>query len=221
MLAHGGLSHGLVGRQAPGAEPDLVAGRTEDSVARRHHLGATGGEDQILATGTLIGARLAHVGDRLLPDVEHAAGGEPGGHLHHQGPLLGQIPEAEGVEGGDVGSEHPRLVLEGAVEQHVAVAHPHGFCLGVVEGLEAHRRQGPEIGLGGPLQIEFVVELLGGGGRGVPIDQLQRAQLPGVHGGAGHRLGLECWAPEGQHSQGEPEAAYGMGSGHHPGRPQH
>ena len=188
MLAHGGLGHGLIRRQAAGAEPHLVAGRTEDPVAGRHHLGPAGGKDQVLAAGALVGSGLAQIGDRLLPDVEHAAGGEPGRHLHHQRPLGGQIPEAEGVEGGDVGGEHPRLVLEGAIEQHVAIAHAHGFGLGVVEGLEAHRRQGPEVGLGGALQIEFVVELLGGGLGGVAVLQLQGAQAGG-HAGGGRAAG--------------------------------
>ena len=40
------------------------------------------------------------------------------------------------------------------------------LTLGVVEGLVAHRRQGPEVCLGGALQVEFVVELAGCGGGG-------------------------------------------------------
>ena len=185
VLAHGGLGHGLVGGQAAGAEPHLVAGGAEDPVARGHHLRPTGGKDQVLASGPLVGPGLAKVGDRLLPDVEHTAGCEPGRYLHHQRPLLGQIPEAEGVEGGDVGGEHPRLVLQRAVEQHIAVAHAHGFGLGVVEGLVAHRRQGPEVCLGGALQVEFVVELAGCGGGGVAVLQLQPSQSRPVHAGFG------------------------------------
>ena len=54
----------------------------------------------------------------------------PAGTSTTRGALLGQIPEAEGIESGDVGGEHPRLVLQRAVEQHIAVAHAHGFRLG-------------------------------------------------------------------------------------------
>ena len=80
-------------------------------------------------TGGLISAQRPF---RQLPDLEHNAGGEPRWNSHHQGPLLGQIPEAEGIESGDVGGEHPRLVLQRAIEQYIAVAHAHGFRLGVV-----------------------------------------------------------------------------------------
>ena len=146
-------------------------------------------------------------GDRLLPDVEYASGGEPGWHLHHQRPLLGQIPEAEGVEGGDIGGEHPRLVLQAAVKQHVAVAHAHGFGLGVVERLEAHRRQGPQVALGGALQVEGVVQLAGGGGARVAVLQLQPAQRRGIHGCDAARLGQASCRPQGHQAQGTTHAA--------------
>lgn len=106
---------------------------------------------------------------RLLPVLEHTAGGEPRWNLLHQGPLLCKIPEAEGIESGDVGGDHPRLDLQRAIEQYIAAAHTHGFRLGVVEGLVAHSRQGSEVGLGGALQIEFVVDLAGCGGAGVAL----------------------------------------------------
>jgi hypothetical protein len=72
-----------------------------------------------------------------------------------------------------LGGEHPRLVLQGLIEHHIAVAGAEGLGLGVVERLETHGRQSPEIGLAGPLEVELVVEPLGRGLAGVAVLQLQ------------------------------------------------
>ena len=71
-----------------------------------------------------------------------------------------------------------------------AYAYAHGFGLGVVEGREAHRRQGPEVGLGGPLQVEFVVELLGCDLGGVAVLETKLTEPAGCDRPTGLRFRL-------------------------------
>ena len=105
---------------------------------------------------------------------------------HHRA-LLGQIPETEGIQGGDVGGQHPGLVFQVAVEHDIAVGGAEGLALGVIEGLVADRRQGPEISLRRPLVIHLVVKLLGRFASGVAVFELIAGR-----GSNGGRSAINC-----------------------------
>ena len=187
------LGFGRIGIEHAVGGPDVHRGRTEDSVALRLHVRVIGAEDQILSTRALIGAGLAGIGDGPLPEIGEAARRRAGGHLEHQRPGLLQIGKRHDVGRRGIGREEAELVLKGEVVDVVELA---GAELGEVLALpllHRHQRQGPEVGLAGPLKVDVVEDFRDGGIGGVAVLQFQRAEPRCDASGGGEELPVGRW----------------------------
>ena len=208
VLAQRRLGLDRIGREAARTEPDLVGLGARNEVARRVQVFSARRQDQVLAALPLVGTGLAHVDDGPLPDVIHAPGGRARGNFDHERPLRREVPEGEGVDRGEVRRQHARLVLQGLVHHHLAVARAEVLALRFAQAIETHRRQTPEEGLRRALEIHLVVKLLDRLARGVAVLELHRAETGIDRLRARHRR-----AEAGDRQGGDPHAREGTSSG--------
>src|SRR6516162_8648193 len=87
-----------IGGERARRDPHLVAGRARHDIAPHLLDIRTQRHNQILAAAAAIRPCLPSVRNGPLPDVEKPAGSCPGRHLHHDWPLLGEIPERHQIE---------------------------------------------------------------------------------------------------------------------------
>ena len=110
-------------------------GARDEEPALRQRTVVAGRQDQVFPTFTSVGPGQADVGDPAEPVVVDGAE-KPGWHLQHHGPL-GQIEDAEGIDGVRVGRQEQRLGVHQVGEDDDLVILDAGAQKAFVDGVDA------------------------------------------------------------------------------------
>ena len=136
--------------------PDVHRWRAEDIVAFGADVRIIWAKDEIFAALTFVGAGLAGVGDRALPEIDKAAGGGACGDFEHERAGFLHVGKRHDVRGRGVGGEEAEFILEGEVVDIVEITCAELGGVLLLPLLHGHDRESPEVGLAGALVVDFV-----------------------------------------------------------------
>nr|WP_244933955.1 hypothetical protein [Streptomyces kasugaensis] len=118
-------------------------------------------EHGVAAAVAPVGAGLAKVHDRPLPEVQDTARGGPG-RVVDQERAIGEAGEVDDVRRRQIRGDDAPLLPQRVVDDEVA--EPRGaedLGRALTPGQEPDQRQGPQIRLGGALRVQLVEQQLG------------------------------------------------------------
>jgi hypothetical protein len=114
-------------------------------------------ENEIFAALAFVRPELTRVSYRPLPEIKEAAGERAWRKFKNQGSTFRKIGKRLRVRRGRVGGEDAEFVLEIDVVDIAEVARAERFARPALSLRHRHVRQGPNVSLGGALEVECVV----------------------------------------------------------------